>query len=233
MASRAIRNHTWIPSGARLAPNHKVRRLGSRQGSSGVRLRGPPGQSSRVPLITIFGSSPVMFLRTAPRAVRGRSPWLRASNPAAVSPYRVTGCPRHGELLSFATARAERTVRCAGTGTRARSPIDDQVAHLRSGRKIRILASGMSCDVWQERTGQAGAKFSATRSRGPRPALRRRRARFPAAPARGAVRTDAAKAGTAAADVGAADAAGPPVARRCRRMRLCTSLHGAESVPAR
>ena len=72
------------------------------------------------------------------------APWLRASNPAAVSPYRVTGCPRHGELLSFATARAERTVRCAGTGTRARSPIDDQVAHLRSGQKIRILASGMS-----------------------------------------------------------------------------------------
>ena len=41
--------------------------------------------------------------------------------------------------------------------------------------------------------------------------------------ARGAVRIDAAKAATAAADAGAADSSGPPAARRCRRMRLCTS----------
>ena len=53
-ASAVIRNHTWLPSGSSSAPNQS-RPLGSRVGSRGVRVRGPPGQSSRVPVMTIVG----------------------------------------------------------------------------------------------------------------------------------------------------------------------------------
>ena len=49
-ASEAIRNHAWAPSGSSSAPNQKVCSFGSMQGSRGVRVRGPPGQSSARPL---------------------------------------------------------------------------------------------------------------------------------------------------------------------------------------
>ena len=55
-----IRNHTcWLPSGSSAAPNQRIRPLGSRVGSRGVRVWAPPGQSSRVPAMTIFGSGGV------------------------------------------------------------------------------------------------------------------------------------------------------------------------------
>ena len=54
-ASRVIRNHTCSFPGSSSAPNQKVCQLGSRLGSSGLRVRGPPGQSSRVPRMTIAG----------------------------------------------------------------------------------------------------------------------------------------------------------------------------------
>ena len=55
-ASVVIRNHTGLSSGASSAPNQKVNRLRSRLGWSGVRARGPPGQSSHVPSMTIAGT---------------------------------------------------------------------------------------------------------------------------------------------------------------------------------
>ena len=55
-ASAVIRNHTcWLPSASSAAPNQRIRPLGSRVGSRGVRVWAPPGQSSRVPAMTIFG----------------------------------------------------------------------------------------------------------------------------------------------------------------------------------
>ena len=46
MATSAIRNHTWSwsPSGSSSAPNQRLCPLGSRVGSRGVRVRGPPGR---------------------------------------------------------------------------------------------------------------------------------------------------------------------------------------------
>ena len=47
-------------------PEPVVRRLGSRSGSSGVRVRGPPGQSSRVPSMTITSAASAMSLQANP-----------------------------------------------------------------------------------------------------------------------------------------------------------------------
>ena len=67
MASSAIRNQTWSPSGASSAPNQKVP-FGSRVGSRAVRVLAPPGQSSHAPSMTIAtaGHSSNCTLLTSP-----------------------------------------------------------------------------------------------------------------------------------------------------------------------
>ena len=62
-ASAVIRNHTWRPSGLSSAPYQRVRPLGSRPEARGVRVRGPPGQSSRFPSIMIASPSSVHMFR--------------------------------------------------------------------------------------------------------------------------------------------------------------------------
>ena len=74
-ASAVIRNHTWRPSGLSSAPYQRVRPLGSRPEARGVRVRGPPGQSSRFPSIMIASPSSVHMFRpksfTSSRSGRG------------------------------------------------------------------------------------------------------------------------------------------------------------------
>ena len=85
-ASEATRNHTCWPSWSSSAPNQRVP-LGSRVGSRGVRVRIPPGQSSRVPAMMILGPWSVMPLPCQP--LFDRRSHARAGG----------GCPRTSHTL--------------------------------------------------------------------------------------------------------------------------------------
>ena len=74
-----IRNHTcWLPSASSAAPNQRIRPLGSRVGSRGVRVWAAPGQSSRVRAMTIGAGR---SLRASPTASGRRHPRRSGARP--------------------------------------------------------------------------------------------------------------------------------------------------------
>ena len=94
-ASAVIRNHTcWLPSASSAAPNQRIRPLGSRVGSRGVRVWAPPGQSSRVPAMTIFG--PTVVVQTV--EPEGRLGLGLDVQLALKRPDRWWGCKAHANL---------------------------------------------------------------------------------------------------------------------------------------
>ena len=71
-ASEVIRNHRLVAVRGELgAETRRCARSVFGLGSRSVRVRAPPGQSSRAPSMTVVGPSPEWFLRTALRAPLG------------------------------------------------------------------------------------------------------------------------------------------------------------------